>query len=258
MAIVGLIAWTLGTGLAAILVAVLSLSLPLLHVLLVLPISVLLAAMAGALPAWLASRGLPLDALRPPVAARRRARHVRRLTTLAWVNLMRLPGRTVVAAAGLAIGVAALAMLIGIERAFQGTLVGTVLGSALSLRVHGADFAAVGLTLALAALSIADVVYLNLRERQTELVTLYALGWTHGHLRRMVIFEALGLGTIGSLSGAVPAAVVGGAVLGIPTVSLSISVLTAAVAGTVAAILASLIPLIRISRIVVPAALAAE
>lgn len=257
LALVGIAAGILGSALAAVLVRAFSLRLPLLHVLLVLPIAVLLALAAGALPAWLAARGLPLDALRPPVTARRRARPVRRLATLALVNLTRLPGRTLVAASGLAIGVAALAVLIGIQQAFQGTLVGTLLGNAISLQVRGADFAAVALTLALAALSVADVVYLNLRERQAELVTLRTLGWTSAHLRTTVLLESFGLGVIGSLAGAVLAVVVG-SLLGIPASALALGLLAAAAAGTLAALVATLVPLRQIDRLVVPAVLAVE
>lgn len=256
--VVGLIAGALGTGLAAVLVAAFSLSVPLMRVLLVLPVAVLLAVIAGSLPAWLAARGRPLDALRPPVTAARRARPVRRLAGLAVINLTRLPARTLVGASGLAIGVAALAVLLGIERAFKGTLVGTVLGNALSLQVRGADFAAVALTLALAALSVADVVYLNLRERQAELVTLRTLGWKNRHLRITVLLETLGLGLLGSLAGSALAALVGGALLAIPAGALALAVLAAAAAGTVAAMLASLVPLSQISRLAVPTVLAAE
>lgn len=256
--LVGLVAGAAGAGLAAVLVEAFSLRLPLLRVLLVVPIALLLALVAGAVPAWLAARGLPMDALRPPVIARGRARPVRRLLSLSLVNLTRLPARTLVGASGLTIGVAALAVLVGIERAFQGTLVGTLLGNAVSLQVRSADFAAIGLTIALAALSVADVVYLNLRERQAELVTLRTLGWSNGHLRTTVLLESLGLGLLGSLGGALLALIVGAGVLSIPLGSLALAATAAAVVGTAAALLASLAPLSQISRLTVPTVLAAE
>ena len=256
--LVGLVAGAAGAGLAAVLVETFSLRLPLLRVLLVVPIALLLALVAGAVPAWLAARGLPMDALRPPVVARRRARPVRRLLSLSFVNLTRLPTRTLVGASGLTIGVAALAVLVGIERAFQGTLIGTLLGNAVSLQVRGADFVAIGLTIALAALSVADVVYLNLRERQAELVTLRTLGWSNRHLRTIVLLESLGLGLLGSVAGALLALIVGGGVLSIPLEPLALAAAAAAAAGTAAALLASLAPLSQISRLTAPTVLAAE
>ena len=125
------------------------------------------------------------------------------IAALALANLRRLPARTLLGAAGLFVGVARLTVLVAIERSFGGTLVGTLLGNAISVQVRGSDFVAVGLTILLAAVSVADVLYLNLRERAAELATLRAVGWSDGQLCTTVVLEALGMGLIGSVSGAV-------------------------------------------------------
>lgn len=256
--LVGMLAGVVGTGIAALLAVTLALHLPLLRALLVLPIAVGLALVAGSLPAWLAARGTPLDALRPPVVARRRARPVHRLASLALVNLVRVPARTLLGVAGLMVGVTALTILLAIELAFQGTLVGTVLGNALSLQVRGTDFAAVGLTIALAGLSVADVLYLNLRERAAELVTLRTLGWSDHHTRVVVVLEGLALGLLGSVAGALVGLAVGGLLLDVPLGSLALASLAATVGGTAAAAVASLLPLSQLNRLAAPAVLAAE
>jgi putative ABC transport system permease protein len=124
LALVGLLAGVAGVALALGLVALLDLHLALWRALLVLPLALLLALVAGVLPALLASRGQPLDAMRPPVAVRSRLGHVRSLLALAFVNLRRSPARTLLGAAGLFVGVAALTVLVGIERGFHGTLAG--------------------------------------------------------------------------------------------------------------------------------------
>lgn len=256
--IVGVVAGLVGTALAAVIAVTFSLHVAVLKALLVLPVSVVLAVASGLVPAWLAGRGEPLDAVRPAVTARRRTRPVRRLLAFAILNLRRLPARTLIGVAGLFIGVAALAVLLGIERSFQGTLVGTVLGGALSVQVRSADFVAVGLIVGLAALSIADVLYLNLRERAAELVTLRALGWSERQLRQLVLLEALGLGLLGAGTGAMVGFTVGAGVLGVPAGSLALACLVAAVGGIVAALLASVLPLSQVNRLTVPAVLAAE
>lgn len=256
--LVGVVAGVVGTALAAVLAVTFSLHLAVLKTLLVLPLAIVLALASGLVPAWLATRGEPLDAVRPAVTARRRTRPVRRLFDLALVNLRRLPARTLIGVAGLFIGVAALAVLLGIERAFQGTLVGTVLGGALSVQVRGTDFAAVGLTIGLAALSVADVLYLNLRERAAEMVTLRTLGWSERELRQLVLLEALGLGLLGAGTGALVGFAVGAGILGVPPGPLAVACLIAAVGGIAAALLASLLPLSQLNRLAVPAVLAAE
>lgn len=258
LALVGLAAGLAGTGIAALLVSALSVSLPLLETLLVLPIAVVLAAVAGAAPAWLAARGTPLDAVRPAVAGGRRARPVRSLSGLAVTNLLRVPGRAAIGGAGLALAVAALTVLFGIERAFHGAVVGTLLGNAISIQVRAADFVALALAAALAIVSVGDVLYLNLRERQAEIVTLRTLGWSEGHVRRVVSLEALLLGTgagcVGAVAGALVVSLALGAGVG-PVVAVAVA---AAIAAALVAAAASLLPLYQFERLVAPTVLAAE
>jgi ABC-type lipoprotein release transport system permease subunit len=258
LALVGLLAGLAGVALALGLVAVLDLHLALWRPLLVLPLSLLLALVAGLLPALLASRGQPLDALRPPVAVRNRLGHVRSLLALAFVNLRRLPARTLLGAAGLFIGVAALTVLAGIERGFHGTLVGTVLGNAISVQVRGADFVAVALTIVLAGLSVADVLYLNLRERSAELATLRAVGWSDRQIATVIVLEGLGLGLLGSVAGALAGFALGWALLGVPPLPLLVAAAIATAGGIVIAVLGSLVPLSQIGRLSPHAVLAAE
>jgi putative ABC transport system permease protein len=258
LALIGFGAGVAGTGLAALLVWVFGLDLSLVRTLLVLPVAVGLACVAGFVPAWRASRASPLDAIRPAIAGRSHRRRVSRLATLAAVNLARLPVRTLVGVAGLAIGVAALTVLLGIQRAFQGTLVGTLLGNAISLQVRGTDLVAIGLTIGLAALSVADVLYLNLRERAAELVTLRTVGWSDATLARLVAWEALALGLLGGLGGAVLGTALGGLLLDVPLGSLAVAAALAGIGGLLVALVASLLPLSQIRRLTPPAVLAAE
>jgi ABC-type antimicrobial peptide transport system permease subunit len=256
--LVGVVAGVAGAALAAGLVAAFSLHLPLLRTLLVVPLAVVLAIVAGLLPAYRAARGKPLDAILPPVTGGGRGRRVHGIATIALVNLGRLPGRTLVGAAGLMLGVAALTILVAIEHGFQGTLVGTVLGSAISVQVRGSDFVALTLTLVLAALSAGDVLYLNLRERQAEVVTLQTLGWSDAETRRLVAIEALLLAVGASLGGAAIGIVLGALVLGVGLLVLLIAAAIAAAAAAAAAMASSLLPLLRIRTLSAPEILAAE
>jgi len=258
LALVGLLAGLLATALALILVWALDLHLALWRALLVLPLSIALALVAGLLPALLASRGQPLDALRPPVAIRSRLGHVGSLLALAFVNLRRLPARTMLGAAGLFVGVAALTVLVGIERGFHGTLVGTVLGNAISVQVRSADFVAVALTIVLAGLSVADVLYLNLRERSAELATLRAVGWSDRQIATVIVLEGLGLGLLGSVAGGIAGFALGWALLDVPPLPLLVAAAIATAGGIVIAVLGSLIPLYQVGRLRPHALLAAE
>jgi putative ABC transport system permease protein len=223
----------------------------------VLPLALGLAFIAGVVPAWRAASGGPLEAVLPTVAPRARARPVQRIVQMAFVNLLRLPARALVGGMGLAIGTGALTVLVSIQAAFQGTLVGTVLGNALSVQVRGADFLAIGLTIALAALSIADVLYLNLRERSAELVTLRTIGWSERELLVLVEAEALLLALAASALGAALGAVICG-VLGVPVLPLFAAAAIATAGGVLVAALAALLPLSQLRRLTPPSVLAAE
>jgi len=255
---VGLIAGVSGAVLALGLVEIFDLHLDLWRVVLVIPLAVGLALVAGFVPALLAGRGQPLDALRPPIAGGGRLRRVSSIVTLAFANLLRLPARTLLGAAGLFVGAAALTVLVAIERSFGGTLVGTLLGNAISVQVRGSDFVAIGLTILLAAVSVADVLYLNLRERSAELATLRAVGWSDGQLRASVALEALGIGLIGSVAGATLGVVLGAALLGVGLLTLLVAAVIAGAGGVAVAIAASLVPLSQVGRVTPHAVLATE
>ena len=258
LALIGLTAGVLGSGIAAVIVLGFGLELSLLLVLLVPPVALLLAVAAGLLPAVRAAGMAPLEAIRPPVAARGRGRRVRRLLALALVNLVRVPGRTAVAAAGLVVGVGALTVLLAIQRAFEGSAVGTLLGNAVAIQVRPADLSAAGLVIALAAASVADVLYRNLRERAAEFATLRAFGWHPRQLARVVAAEALLLGLAGSLTGAGLAVAAATLMLDVPAAPLAQAAALASAGGTLAALLASLPPLSQLSRLTTPTVLAAE
>jgi putative ABC transport system permease protein len=258
LALVGLLAGLAGVGLAALLTETFGLRVAPLETLLVLPIAVGLACAAGLVPAWSATRAFPLDAIRPPVQRIERTLHVRGAATMALVNVRRLPGRALVGAAGLFVGVGALTTLVGIERGFHGTLVGTLLGRAITVQIRGVDLAAAGLTIALAAISVADVLFLNIRERAPELVTLRTLGWSDREVATVVALEGVALGAAGSIAGAVAGLTLSALLLGVAVGPLAAAAGIAIGAGTAAASLASLLPLTQIRRLAPPAVLAGK
>src|SRR6266511_3430732 len=168
-----------------------------------------------------------------------------------------LPGRTLLAAAGLFVGVGALALLLSITLAFKGTLLGTALGAFISVQVRGVDYLGVVLAVLLAAISVADVLFLNLRERAPEMVTLRATGWHESHLARMVALEGLGIGLLGSVTGAAAGIGLSALVGGSPG-RIVLAGVIAALMGTVVALGASLLPASLVSRMTPPSVLAEE
>ncbi|MYS18696.1 MULTISPECIES: ABC transporter permease [unclassified Streptomyces] len=211
LTVIGLVAGALGSLLAYGLGEALDLADAAAKAALVLPVALLLALLAGLLPAWRATRVGPLDAVTPPVTAGRRAAPVRTVAGLALRNLLRVRGRTVLGAAGLALGVAAFTVLLAVTLAFQGEVAGSLLGDAVVAQARGADYLSVALSLLLGAAGAVDVLVLSQRERAADLAVLRATGWTSRELARITLYEGIGLSVLGGLTGAVLglAAVVG-------------------------------------------------
>lgn len=170
--------------------------------LLALPAALLVALAAGIAPAWTAARADPMAAVQPAVDTPRRPSRLRSVPGLGRANAARHRARTALAALGLLIGVATLTTLLAITWGFHGAVVGTILGDAVAIQARTADYAAVLATLALAAFGVANVLYLNIRDRGAELATLRAVGWQERHLDRMLTTEGLTIAVLGATPGA--------------------------------------------------------
>lgn len=254
----GLLAGLLGTGLAAGLTAVLGLDIAVWQLVLITPVATLLAGVAGVGPAWRASHARPIEAITPAVRAPRRSAHVGSVTRLAMVGVTRWPGRTLLGAASLFIGVAALAVLIAIQTAFQGGVAGTLLGDVVAVQVRGVDYLAAGLTVGLGAFAVADIAYLNIAERTAEIGTFRASGWAERHVRRLFGTEAVLTAAAGAITGAGVGVTAVAVLFPIAWQTTLLAAAAAAGAGILAAITALTIPLSRLSHLAPATAITTE
>jgi hypothetical protein len=202
VALIGVAAGLLGAAVALVAAGALHVHASLSRALLAVPTAVLVAMLAAAVPGRRAARAHPASALQPPVIAPRHTRSPNSIGGLALVNVLRVPARSAVAVAGLAIGVAALTTLLALTLAFRGAVVGSVLGDTVAINVRTVDYIAVAITVGLAAVGVADVLYLNVRERAAELALLRATGWSPAQLARLIAAEGSILGALGSVLGA--------------------------------------------------------
>ncbi|GAA4257200.1 hypothetical protein GCM10022255_073110 [Dactylosporangium darangshiense] len=201
-AAVGLAAGVAGTVLASVAALVLSVPLRPWYLLTATPAALVLALLAALVPAWRATRASPAAAIRPAVARVRVRRAPRTIGGLAWTNVLRAPARTALGALSLAFGVAALTLLAVIATGFRGSVTGTLLGDAITVQVRGTDYVAAAITMLLGAATVADVLYVNIRERSAEFALLGAVGWGGSRLVRLAGYEAAILGLAGGLLGA--------------------------------------------------------
>jgi putative ABC transport system permease protein len=199
---IGLAAGLLAAAISVPVSAALGLDASPTRALLAVPVAITVAVIGGLGPAWLAARADPVSSVRPSVLAAGRAHQPGGITSLALLNVARTPGRTVIGVVSLAVGIAALTMLTAVTFAFRGVVVGSLLGDAVAVQVRGVDYIAAGATVVLGVLAVADVVFLNIRERAAELATIRSFGWGDTALARLVITEGAVIGVTGSLAGA--------------------------------------------------------
>ncbi|MEV5767491.1 FtsX-like permease family protein [Micromonospora sp. NPDC052213] len=258
VAALGLAAGLLSLALAIPLGAALGIDVGWRRAALAVPVALLLALVAGLTPALRAARAHPAAALRPAVATARWVRRPRTLAGLALANLARTPGRTLLGAGALAIGVAALTLVAAAGYAFRGAIVGSLLGDTVSLSVRGADTMAAVATVLLGAAAVADVLYLNIRDRAAELATLRAVGWSDAALGRLIGYEGLALGLLGAVTGA-GLGLAGAAWLvgALPGTLVTVAALVA-VAGVLVTSMAALVPAALLRRLPTARLLAEE
>ena len=258
LAAIGLVAGALGTATALPVSAALGLHASPRRAVLAVPVAVVVAVLAGLLPAWRAARAEPLASVRAPVLPVQRARQASSVAALAAVNVVRTPARSLVGAISLALGIAALTMVTALTFAFHGVVVGTLLGDAVAVQVRGVDYVAVIATVALGVLSVADVVFLNIRERASELAAFRAFGWRWSALSRLVVTEGAIIGLTGSLGGAALGLAAATVFTGQLPDALWVVAVAAAAAGTTVTVAAAMLPARALHRLPVARLLAAE
>lgn len=242
---VGLLAGVVGAATAGPLGSAVGVAVPLSRAWLAVPVAVGLAALAAVVPALRAARAHPGAAVHPavrPPRRRGRPRRHRGVLGLAASNLLRVPGRTALGVLALAVGVGGLTMVAAVTWVFHGTVTGSLLGDAVSVRVRGVDAVAVAATVLLGLLAVADVLYLNVRERAAELAALRATGWSDAALGRLVTIEGLGMGLAGAVLGAGAGLAGAGWLAGALPAELVVTAAGVAAGGLALAGLAALVP----------------
>jgi putative ABC transport system permease protein len=201
MLTLGTVAGVLGALVAVPVGAVLQVDVPWWRAAIALPAAIAIAALAGALPAWHASRSLPADAVRPAVMAPRKPIPLRGVPGMAWSYVRRTPGRAAAGAAALGLGVATMTALAGVVVGFQGAVVGTLLGNAISVQARPVDLISAIFLGVLGLGCLLDILYLDIREEASRYASLQAAGWRDGTLAGLIVWQAIITAAIGAILG---------------------------------------------------------
>jgi hypothetical protein len=201
--LLGLLSGLLGAGLAFGLSQVLALSTSLEQVAWLVPLGGAAFVVGTLLPAWQAGRVAAAGVL-----GSQGIRHGRRLIGggslpgYALGGLLHRPARALASLLGLAVGAGGLVLLKLVLDGMGGELYGTLLGAWLRTQVQPYHFLMAGVALLVAALSVTQVMLLNVRQRRAEIGLLSALGWKRTDVFRLFLIEGGLVGLAGGLLGA--------------------------------------------------------
>jgi hypothetical protein len=205
-----LVGGAVGMG-AALLLATMLDAIPIwLVVIWTLPAMLLVALLGSVYPLWTIWRIQPAEILRAGAAiAARRARLLRvplwAVGGLALRNLARSRPRTLMTIGSLFLSALLLVLMLSSILALRQTLIGTLLGSYVLVQTAALQIAGCVFALLLSFLSVADLLLLQVRERQQEIGVLQAVGWRPRLVQGLFAKEGLLLALLGAVPGALVA-----------------------------------------------------
>jgi ABC-type antimicrobial peptide transport system permease subunit len=158
--------------------------------------------------------------------------------------LAQRPRHVVLGGTAVAVGAAAVAMVMEVNWTFAGTVVGSVLGDAVAVQTHTSDLVAVALLAVLAFISVAVVLFTGAIEDAQALAALRATGWRDRSVVVLITSQGAIIGLVGALVGLLVAVTVMALAFG---ASPAVSALPAAIvlAAAVLAAAAAALPVAR-------------
>lgn len=224
-------------------------------VILILPLAVVVAALAGLLPAFFAAR-------RGVVHVIQGRGRVRRSHPRAWPSMIAIREllttwrmEAFLGALAIALGAGLLGGVVLVEVAFRGTLDTTVLGRYLTAEVQPFHIALGGIAFLIGALASSQILLLSYLERLPHMATLRALGWPRSRVGAFVAVQGAMVGFMGAALATAGVVSVGVAIHA-STFGITAAALTAAGVALLAGLVASLAPMAMIYRNTVVSALA--
>ncbi len=207
----------IGTGAALILAALFGVTPILIVVIWTLPAILLLGLISVAYPLWQIWHIRPAEALRAGATVTPGTFGVlgsslwsllTPLVSLSLSNLIRLRVRVLIAISSIFFSALLLTIMFSGLLAFRQALQGTLLGNYVLFQTQIPQIAGAVFAVLLTFLSVADLLLLQVRERQQEIGLLRAVGWRPTFVQRMFIQEGFILAVCGALPGVLVALLV--------------------------------------------------
>lgn len=109
--------------------------------------------------------------------------------------------RNIVSIIAIALPTSLLILFIYVSFRLNGVLYTSWLGQYVSMEVGTPHYAAVAISVMIAILTTAEILWQNMKERSNEISLLKAVGWKNKHVRYMVLMEGAVIGLLGGVFG---------------------------------------------------------
>jgi putative ABC transport system permease protein len=199
-----------GLGVALLIAALLE-AIPIwLIVVWTLPVMLVMALLSSLYPLWQIWRIRPAEILRAsssisspraPLLGLRLWSFIAPIEALVLRNLARSRPRTLMTIGSLFLSAVLLVLMFSSILALRQTLTGTLLGDFVLLQTAVPQIAGCVFAVLLSFLSVADLLLLQVRERQQEIGLLQAVGWRPRLVQRLFVQEGLTLAILSTLPG---------------------------------------------------------
>lgn len=175
----------------------------LMRVLLIGILGLVIYGLGTIIPAFLARSIAPYEAMRTGEISQtsRRSGKTRGVMSMALNYLFGRFKRNILSIVAIALPTSLLSFFIFITFRLKGVMYTTMLGQYTALEIGTGHYVAMGISLLIAILTTAEIMWQNVSERKPELALLKAIGWRNGSIRRLIITEGIYTGVLAGLLG---------------------------------------------------------
>lgn len=161
--------------------------------------------MGAIIPAFLARRIRPYEALQSGEISRisRRFMKIRTIFSLSFSYLLGRWRRSLLSVFAIAVPTSLLAFFLFVTFRLSGVMYTTWLGQYVALKVGPQHYVAMAVALLIAILTTAEVMWQNISERQPEIALLKSVGWQNRSVRILVLLEGGFTGLVSAVIGLV-------------------------------------------------------
>lgn len=127
--------------------------------------------------------------------------HARGIYRMAFNHFIGKWKRSILSVISIALPTALLAMFLYISLRLRGIMYTSLLGEYVALEIGPAHYAAIFISLLIAILTTAEIMWQNVSERREEISLLQAIGWKRWGIRRLILAEGIFSGLFAGIIG---------------------------------------------------------